>query len=151
MIVYPTTNYNSWISESDTEDYFENHLNARSWDALSNYEPVMITAFRSLQELSLNIVFADDKTISSAVYSDSEISEILQDLKFARAEQMLHELDTDIYGQQLSYLSLSGLTVKMPKDSKPERFSPKAIAILRPPISARFSPCVKRAFTGRST
>ena len=81
MIVYPTENYNSWISESDAEDYFENHLNAGSWDALSEYEPVMITAFRALQELSLNIIFADDKTISSAVYSDSEISEILQDLQ----------------------------------------------------------------------
>ena len=32
MIVYPTANYNSWISESDAEDYFENHLNAGSWD-----------------------------------------------------------------------------------------------------------------------
>ena len=141
MIVYPTENYTSWISEDDAETYFENHLSAGSWDALSNYEPVMITAFRALQELSLNIVFADDKTISSAVYSDSEISEILQDLKFAQAEQMLHELDTDIYGQQLDFLSLSGLTVRMPKDSKPERFSPKAIAILRPYIQA---PVMKR-------
>ena len=86
--------------------------------------------------LNLNIVFASDGTISSAVYSDSEISEILQDLQFAQAEQMLHELDTDIYGQQLDFLSLSGLTVKMPKDSKPERFSPKAMAILRPYIQA---------------
>lgn len=131
MIVYPTENYNSWISESDTEDYFENHLNAGSWDALSNYEPVMITAFRALQELSLNIIFADDKTISSAVYTEDEIAEILQDLQYAQAEQILHELDNDIYGQQLDFLSLSGLTVKMPKNSKPERFSPKAMAILR--------------------
>jgi hypothetical protein len=136
MIVYPIENYSSFISESEAEDYFENHLNAGSWDALSNYEPVMTTAFRALQELNLNIVFASDGTISSAVYSDSEISEILQDLQFAQAEQMLHELDTDIYGQQLDFLSLSGLTVKMPKDSKPERFSPKAMAILRPYIQA---------------
>ncbi len=136
MIVYPNSGYNSWISETEAEDYFEVHLSAGSWDALSNYEPVMITAFRALQELSLNIVFADDKTISSAIYSDSEISEILQDLQHAQCEQMLHELDTDIYGQQLEFLSLSGLTVKMPKDSKPERFSPKAMAILRPYIQA---------------
>ena len=141
MIVYPTINYNSWISESDTEDYFENHLNAGSWDALSNYEPIMTTAFRALQELNLNIVFASDGTISSAVYSDSEISDILQDLQFAQCEQMLHELDTDIYTPQLEFLSLSGLTVKMPKDSKPERFSPKAIAILRSYIK---SPVVQR-------
>ena len=141
MIVYPDTNYNSWISESDAEDYFENHLTASTWDTLSDYEPVMTTAFRALQELSLSIIFADDKTISSAVYSASEISEILQDLKFAQCEQMLHELDTDIYGQQLDFLSLSGLTVRMPKDSKPERFSPKAIAILRPYIQA---PVMKR-------
>jgi len=136
MIVYPTTNYNSWVSEDDTEDYFENHLNAGSWDALSNYEPVMTTAFMALQELSLNFVFADDKTISSTAYTDSEISDILQDLQFAQCEQMLHELDNDIYGQQLDFLSLSGLTVRMPKDSKPERFSPKAMAILRPYIQA---------------
>jgi len=136
MIVYPTTNYNSWVSEDDTEDYFENHLNAGSWDALSNYEPVMTTAFMALQELSLNFVFADDKTISSTAYTDSEISDIIQDLQFAQCEQMLHELDNDIYGQQLDFLSLSGLTVRMPKDSKPERFSPKAMAILRPYIQA---------------
>ena len=136
MIGYPTTNYNSWVSEDDTEDYFENHLNAGSWDALSNYEPVMTTAFMALQELSLNFVFADDKTISSTAYTDSEISDILQDLQFAQCEQMLHELDNDIYGQQLDFLSLSGLTVRMPKDSKPERFSPKAMAILRPYIQA---------------
>lgn len=141
MIVYPTTNFNSWISEDDAEDYFENHLNAGSWDALSNYEPVMITAFRSLQELSLDIVFADDKTISSAVYSASKIAEILQDLKFAQCEQMLHELDNDLYSPQLDFLSLSGLTVKMPKDSKPERFSQKATAILRSYIQA---PVVQR-------
>ena len=85
MIVYPTTNYNSWISEDDVENYFENHLSATSWDALSEYEPVMITAFRALKELSLNIAFADDKTISSAIYSASEIAEILQDLKYSHA------------------------------------------------------------------
>ncbi len=136
MIVYPTENYNSWMSETEAETYFETHLNASSWDALNDYEAVMITAFRALKELNLNIVFADDKTISSAVYSDSKISEILQDVQFAQCEQILHELDTDIYSPQLEYLSLSGLTVKMPKDSKPERFSPKAIAILRPYIQA---------------
>ena len=141
MIVYPTTNYNSWISEDDAETYFENHLSADSWDALSNYEPVMITAFRSLQELSLNIFFADDKTISDSVYTEDEVCEILQDLKFAQAEQMLHELDNDIYGQQINFLSLSGLTVKMPANSKTERFSPKAMAILRPYIQA---PVVQR-------
>ena len=136
MIVYPTTNYNSWISEDDAETYFENHLNASSWDALTNYEPTMITAFRSLQELSLNIIFDSDDLISSAIYTDSEISEILQDLQFAQCEQMLHELDTDIYGQQINFLSLSGLTVKMPNNAKTERFSPKAMAILRPYIQA---------------
>jgi len=141
MIVYPSTNYNSWISESDTEDYLENHLNADSWDALTNFEPVMITAFRSLQELSLNIVFASDKTISSAVYSNSEVSEILQDLQFAQIEQMLWELDNDIYGQQLDFLSLSGLTVKMPANSKTDRFSQKSMAILRNYIQA---PVVQR-------
>jgi hypothetical protein len=141
MIVYPTTNYNSWISEDDAEDYFENHLNASSWDALSEYEPTMITAFRSLQELSFNIVFADDKTISSSVYTEDEIDDILQDLQFAQCEQMLHELDNDIYGQQIDYLSLSGLTVKMPSNSKTERFSPKAMAILRNYIK---SPVVQR-------
>jgi hypothetical protein len=141
MIVYPTTNYNSWISEDDAEDYFENHLNASSWDALSEYEPTMITAFRSLQELSFNIVFADDKTISSSVYTEDEIDDILQDLQFAQCEQMLHELDNDLYGQQIDFLSLSGLTVKMPSNSKTERFSQKAMAILRPYIQ---SPVVQR-------
>ena len=141
MIVYPTTNYNSWISESDAEDYFENHLNADSWDALTNFEPVLITAYRALKELSLNIVFASDKTISSAVYTVAEVGEILQDLQFAQCEQSLHELNDYIYGQQIDYLALSGLTIKMPTHAKTERFSPKAMAILRPNIQA---PVVQR-------
>lgn len=137
MIVYPTENYNSWISEDDAFEYFEDRLNCSEWDSLTNKEPALITSFRSIQELTLDIIFDDNKVISTAVYTTSEAEAILRNLQYAQVEQCLHELQNDLDIQQLDFLSLSGLTVKMPKDSKPERFSSRALAILRPYIIAR--------------
>jgi len=130
MIVYPDENYNSWISEDNAFEYFENRLNSDAWDSLTNGQAALITAFHSLAELNLDIVFVEAGIISTDVYSTSEVETILQDLQFAQCEQALHELNTDLDTQQIVNLSLIGLSVKMP-DKKPERFSPRAMAILR--------------------
>ena len=53
MIIYPTSNFESWISEDDADTYFESRLNVSAWDT-ANKEVALMTAFRSLQELDLS-------------------------------------------------------------------------------------------------
>ena len=135
FIEYPNTGYNSYCDEDFANEYFESRLNADVWDTASK-ETALITAFRSIQELNLDITFNDDGIISSDVYTTSEAETILQDLRFAQLEQCIWELQNDLDTMQLSYLNISGLAVKMP-DKQPQRFSPRALAILRPYLIAR--------------
>ena len=72
LIEYPNSDYNSWISDAD--EYFESRLNADAWDALTNKEPALITAFRSLAELNLDIVFDENGVISTNIYTTSEVT-----------------------------------------------------------------------------
>ena len=125
ITVYPTTGYNSFISEADADTYFASRLNADQW-ATADKEAALKTAFRSLSELSI-------------VIEDSTDATILQALAAANCEQALHELKNDMDGQALSGLTLGGLlSVKIP-DSKtpPDRFSPRALGMLRPYLQAR--------------
>ncbi|HEC61673.1 MAG TPA: hypothetical protein ENI27_05400 [bacterium] len=119
MIVYPNENYVSWISEDDADQYFETRLNAGTWDN-ANKEAALMTAFRSINELNLNV--------------DPTETDQLTALKQAQCEQALHELKSDIDGQAISGLTLGGLlSVKMPADqTSPDRYSKRAISILRP-------------------
>lgn len=134
LIEYPKTNYNSWISEDDADDFYETRSNSSEWDTASK-EVALMTAFRSLKELTLDILFEDDKTFSDA-YTDSEKAEILNDLQESQCEQAIYELQNDLDSQQLISLNLSGLSVRMP-DKQPPRFSPKSLAILRQYIQAQ--------------
>jgi len=134
LIEYPKIGYNSYCDEDFADEYFDTRLNADAWDT-SNKEIALMTAFRSLNEMTLNIIFEDDKTLSDS-YTDSEKAEILKDIQEAQCEQTLHELQNDLDTIQLSYLNISGLAVKMP-DKQPERFSPRALAILRSYLIAR--------------
>ena len=139
MIVYPDENYNSWISEDDADEYFETRLNADAWDALTNKEPVLMTAFRSLAEFNLNITLDDNGVMSSDVYTDVEAETILTALKQAQCEQALHELINDLDNPKISGLSFSGLlSVKLPANqTPPPRYSERALLILRPYIVGR--------------
>ena len=138
LIVYPTENYNSWISGDGADEYFENRLNADEW-ATANTETALITAFSSLAELDLDIEFDSDKLLSDTAYSDSEKAEILSDLQQAQCEQALHELKHDLDSLNISRMSLGGLlSVNFPanQDQTP-RYSERCLAILRPYIMAR--------------
>jgi len=138
LIEYPETGYNSWCDEDFAFEYFETRLNSDAWDALSNKEPVLITAFRSLAELNLNISFDDNGIISSDVYTDTEAETILTALKQAQCEQALHELRHDLDQLNIKSLGLGGLlNVKINSDKEPPRHSERALAILRPYIEAR--------------
>lgn len=125
MIVYPTANYNSFISVADADTYFADRLNAGPWDAATDPEAALVTAYRSLAELDIVIDLSD--------------TDQLQAIQQSQCEQALHELINDTEGQALSGLTLGGLlSVKIP-DSKtpPARYSPRALALLRPYLRGR--------------
>ena len=134
MIVYPTTDYDSWLSEADANEYFDTRLKADAWDACTQTGAALMTAFRSLAELDLNIILEDDGTISATYYTDAEVTTILTALKNAQCEQALHEIIKDLDSPNISGLSLGGLmSVKIPaSQTPPPRYSERALAILRP-------------------
>ena len=121
MIVYPTENYDSFISVEDAGNYFETRLHSDDWlSALAPvHESALMTAFRSLCELDITI--------------DPEDSAQIQAHKNAQCEQALHELKEDLDSQNVSYFMLSGMQAQ--KKELP-RHSPRAMAILRPYIKA---------------
>ena len=128
MIVYPDDNFDSWIDEDAAGTYFETRLNADPWDACSNREAALITAFHSLNELEITIDPTDTAQFDA--------------LQRAQCEQALHELENNPDGPGISGLSIAGLlSVKTEQKSPPPRYSRRALSILRPYITA---PSIKR-------
>ena len=135
MPVYPADDYESWISIEDADTYFESRLNSDAWINL-DYDPdksiALRHAFRVLMMLPLTIDELD--TINAAT--------LLRALGQAQCEQALHELKSDLDAQSATSVSIGGLlSVKMPEKKKWDRFSERAIAILRPWLSL---PNIKR-------
>ena len=129
MPVYPAADYESWISIEDADTYFENRFNSDAWINL-DYDPdksiALRTAFRVLGMLTLTIDDLD--TIRRA--------DLLKALQEAQCEQALHELKSDLDAQSATSVSIGGLlSVKMPEKRKWDRYSERAIAILRPWLS----------------
>lgn len=121
MIIYPDTGYNSFISLADAILYFRTRLHSddflsQGWNV---QEPALITAYRSIKELDLTI--------------DPTEADQIQVLKDAQCEQALHELKEDLDSQNINSLVLMG--IKTTKTELP-RYSQRAMAILRPYISA---------------
>jgi hypothetical protein len=138
MIVYPNEYYDSWISEDLADEYFENRLNADSWYAAANKEAALMTAFRSLQELDFNLEFGENGTLADTFYTDNQKVEILTALQHAQCEQALHEVRNDLDAGGVEAVSLGGvLSFKLNESGKQsERFSYRAMAILRPNLRA---------------
>ena len=141
MTIYPDTDYDSWISWDDAEAYFQTRLHSDEWHntLLDIQEVALLTAFRSLNELDLNLVFTTDKVLSEAHYTDTQIIEILTALKQAQCEQTLHEIRNDPEGQSIERVNIGGLlSVSLPdKEGKqPPRYAQRAISMLRPYIRA---------------
>ena len=141
MIVYPSTDYNSWVSVSDAQTYLSTRLHADEWDALSSdaeREVALQTAFRSLNGLDLNISCDADFVISSTAYTALEQEKLLTALKQAQCEQALHELKFDVDDQAVKHVALGGmLSLTLNPNEKPPRHSERALAILRPYLRVR--------------
>ena len=129
MIIYPDSDFDSWISEDDAGTYFETRLNADPWDVCSNREAALITAFHSLDELEITIDPTDTTQLDA--------------LQRAQCEQCLHELRNDLDGSAISSFNLGSLlSVKLPESKvPPSRYSQRVLSILRPYITA---PSIKR-------
>lgn len=123
LIVYPDSGYNSFISEDDASTYFEGRLNASAWDT-ADQEAALLQSYRSLQELSIVVDLSD--------------ATALQALKNAQCEQALHEIRNDLDEPQASSVSLGGLVSVSMKNAgeKPDRYSQRALAMLRPYLRA---------------
>ena len=125
MVVYPIANYNSFISVADADTYFSDRLNAGPWDAATDQEAALVTAYRSLAELDIIIDLSD--------------TDQLQAIKNAQCEQALWEVSRDLDSPKLDTLSLGGLlNIKLPQGKdEPARFSPRALNIIRLYLRAR--------------
>ena len=119
LVVYPGDGYNSFISADDADDYFDTRLYADKWSAAIDKSAALIMALRSLNELDITI----DPTVAAQ----------LQAVKDAQCEQALHELRADL-DQQMNVSSIAD--VKINRKELP-RYSERALAILRPYITAR--------------
>lgn len=128
LIVYPEANYNSWISQDDADAYFEGRLHADAWTGADGDEPVaaLQTAFRSLQELTVNLDDLDSD-------DQDEADALLLALQQAQCEQALHELKFDIDAATVKSVSLGGLlsaSFMSGPEATPDRFSSRALAML---------------------
>ncbi len=119
MIVYPETRYESFISEEDADAYFESRLNAAKWDT-ANKEAALMTAFRSLNELNIEIDLTEADQLTA--------------IQQVQCEQALHEISHDPDSPGFNSVNLGGLlSVKLgPGQSPPDRYSKRAFAILKP-------------------
>ncbi|MBW2593395.1 MAG: hypothetical protein JRE58_10435 [Deltaproteobacteria bacterium] len=135
VTVYPDSGYNSYISRIDAVTYFEGRIHSDEFLGtdldlvyVTEQTAALLTAFRTLQELSYNIEYDDDLVIDTATYTAAQIATILKALQNAQCEQALYELKLDS-DQQFSYLGIPNL--QMTKKEMP-RYSPRALAILGP-------------------
>ena len=123
MIVYPKSGYNSFISTDYADTYFETRLHSAEWDA-ADKEQALMTAYRSLQELDIVIDVTDDTALTA--------------IKYAQCEQALHEIRHDVDGERIQAVNIAGLlSVGIDTKKHPQRFSERALNILRPYLSLK--------------
>lgn len=118
MIVYPTTGYNSFISVADAETYLSERLYSEDFLTADDQEAALVTAFHAISALDVEIDATDAAQLAA--------------LKYAQAEQALHELRTDL-DAQVKTLGLPDLKIQQPE--RP-RYSDRAMNHLRPYMKA---------------
>jgi len=124
MIVYPNSGYDSFVSIEDANIYFSGRLHADEWFAAgTNQEAALMTAYRSLNELSIEIDLTD--------------SDALEAIRAAQCEQALYELKTPLDEPHVQFLGLGGSLAVRLGDKEPSRYSERAIAILKPYLNAQ--------------
>jgi len=117
MIVYPTENYDSFVSDEDAEDYFLTRLNSDAWNS-SLAESALMTAFLTLKTIDMVVDLSDTAQLKT--------------MKQAQMEQAYHEI-SKLNTNPLESLKLGGLlSVKMDTKKQAGDYSERSLAILRP-------------------
>ena len=122
LTAYPTTGYNSFVSVADADAYFADRLHADEWTGATTdiKAASLLTAYRSLSELTIVIDLTDEDALTA--------------IKQAQMEQALHELRHDLDELQASQVAFAGLiNIKLDNTGeRPQRFSKRALGMLRP-------------------
>ena len=128
LTVYPTDNYDSWISLTDANEHMLKRLHSDTWTGTLDDELIMALqmAFRTMQELNIDLDYLTTGTTDQA-------AALLVALKRAQCEQAFYELENSEAARDVSSLGLDGLVnVKFDKGTgKVSRYSDRAVAILR--------------------
>jgi len=128
LVVYPSDNYDSWISLTDSNTYMLKRLHSQTWvGTLDNdLNAALQMAFRTMEELNIDLDDLENGTTDQA-------AALLVPLKRAQCEQALYELENSESAREVAALGLDGLIdVKFSKGSgKVSRYSDRALAILR--------------------
>lgn len=134
LIVYPSAGYNTWTDLAGAQAHFEDRLHTDDWLAAeeATQTAALLMAFRSLNELNLDLWWKLDKTLSDR-YTEAQKADILAALKQSQCEEALHLLRYDTEDVGVQAVSLGGLlSVKLESGENPPRHSPRALDILRP-------------------
>lgn len=121
LTVYPTENYDSFVSVTEADTYFANKLRGTVWDSADNTEreAALRQAFTRINLLNLN-------------YLSLIADEGLTKLKTAQMEQAIHELrhDLDSASSSLSAVDLDGVKVNWNK-SQVQQYPDIVLGLLR--------------------
>ncbi len=136
LTVYPTSDYNSWISYVDACRYFDSHLDSDTWHSAHQTlrEAALITAFHQLQELGVDL--SDLRNEISYEKADGSTTtpkaELVNALKRGQCEQALHILRNGIVSSEVNRISLGGmLSVAFDKgETSPGDYSERCLAVL---------------------
>jgi len=143
VTVYPTSDYNSWISYIDTCRYFDSHIDADTWHSAPQNlrEAALITAFHQLQELAVDL--SDLRNEISFEKADGSTTtpkdELVNALKRGQCEQALHILRHGIYSSEINRFSLGGLlSVSLNKgETSPGDYSERCLSVLHSYIQVK--------------
>jgi len=129
LTVYPATDYDTWLSLTDANQYMLKRLHAETWIGTLDEDLIkaMQMAFGTMSMLDVDLDYLTTGTTDQA-------AALLVALKRAQCEQALYEIENSESARDVSVLGLDGLVdVKFSKGSgKVSRYSDRAIAILRP-------------------
>jgi len=130
LTVYPTTDYDTWLNLTDANEYMLERLHTEAWTGTLDEDLIkaMQMAFRTMQELDIDLAYLDTSTATAA-----QTAALLVALKRAQCEQALYEIENSESARDVSALGLDGLIdVKFSKGSgKVSRYSDRAVALLR--------------------
>ena len=121
LTVYPTENYDSFVSVTEADTYFANKLRGTVWDSadISEREAALRQAFIRINLLNLS---------SIALIADEGLTK----LKAAQTEQAIHELryDLDSASGGITAVDLDGVKVNWNK-SQVQQYPDIVLGLLR--------------------